>query len=360
MMKKVVSVVLSMAIAVSLVACSAGVSGSQGSVIGSSETTGGQTVSEDAPYGAYHWNLAMTVSESTTNYKMAKYFADLVREKTDGSIDIELYPGGQLGNTTEQTEACFSGSIEFVTGMTTDLTDFVRQMALFDMPNLFDDINHMRRFLESDYALNQVNQYCEASGIHMLAFSDAGFRELTTNTQTNSVSDLKGQKIRVMTNKYHIAYWNAVGASAVPMQFSELFMGLQQGTVDGQENPYMNIVGNNLQEVQKYVVETNHLGHIIIFFMNDDLYESLPDDTKMLLDDCAAEAAEYAKQIAADSIEQDKQTVENAGCQIVQFSEDDLAVLRDKSQVVYDMVKEDLGEDTVQNFLTAVDAVREK
>jgi TRAP-type C4-dicarboxylate transport system substrate-binding protein len=82
----------------------------------------------------------------------------------------------------------------------------------------------------------------------MLAFSDAGFRELTTNVPTKSVADLAGQKIRVMTNKYHIAYWNAIGASAVPMQFNELFMGLQQGTVDGQENPYMNIVGNNLQE----------------------------------------------------------------------------------------------------------------
>lgn len=109
----------------------------------------------------------------------------------------------------------------------------------------------------------------------MLAFSDAGFRELTTNVPTKSVADLAGQKIRVMTNKYHIAYWNAIGASAVPMQFNELFMGLQQGTVDGQENPYMNIVGNNLQEVQKYVVETNHVGHIIVFFMNNDLYQSL-------------------------------------------------------------------------------------
>lgn len=360
MMKRALSLLLSGVLALSLVACSAGQTNEKDNTAASSVNKSDQTVTATSPYGEYHWNLAMTVSESTTNYKMAKYFADLVREKTDGSIDIELYPGGQLGNTTEQTEACFSGSIEFVTGMTTDLTDFVRQMALFDMPNLFDDINHMRRFLESDYALNQINQYCEASGIHMLAFSDAGFRELTTNTPTNSVSDLKGQKIRVMTNKYHIAYWNAVGASAVPMQFSELFMGLQQGTVDGQENPYMNIVGNNLQEVQKYVVETNHLGHIIIFFMNDDLYESLPDNTKNLLDDCAAEAAAYAKQIAADSIEQDKQTVESAGCQIVQFSDDDLAFLRDKAQVVYDMVKKDIGDDTVESFLTAVDAVREE
>ena len=366
-MKKALSMLLAGTMAMSLVACSSGNSSSSNpadtTAAAAAEDTkaeGGDTAApgDSEDYGDYSWNLAMTVSETTTNYKMVEYFANLVKEKTNGSINIELYPGGQLANTTEQDEACVSGSIEMVTGLTADLTGFVKEMALFDMPNVFDDIDHMRNFLEGDYAKKQINEYCEASGIHMLAFSDAGFRELTTNVPTKSVADLAGQKIRVMTNKYHIAYWNAIGASAVPMQFNELFMGLQQGTVDGQENPYMNIVGNNLQEVQKYVVETNHVGHIIVFFMNNDLYQSLPDNTKALLDECAAEAAEDAKGVASESIEQDKKTVEDAGCEIVQFSDDDLAVLRDKAQVVYDMVKEDLGDDVVQGFLDAVDAAR--
>ncbi|MDO4620453.1 MAG: TRAP transporter substrate-binding protein [Lachnospiraceae bacterium] len=308
-------------------------------------------------YGEYNWTLAMTVSETTTNYKMVEYFANLVNEKSNGSITIDLYPGGQLANTTEQDEAVVAGSIDMVTGMTADLTDFVKEMALFDMPNVFDSIDHMRNFLEGDYAKTQINEYCEASGIHMIAFSDAGFRQLTTNVETKTVEDLKNQKIRVMTNKYHIAYWNEV-ANAVPMQFNELFMGLQQGTVDGQENPYMNIVGNNLQEVQKYVVETNHVGHIIVFFMNNDLYQSLPDNTKALIDECAAEAAEFAKGVANESIELDKQTVVDAGCEIVTFSDEDLATLREKAQVVYDMVREDLGDDTVQQFMDAIDAAR--
>lgn len=360
-MKKALSIVLAGAMAMSLAACSSGSSSTASSTTAAAEAKGegsGGAAASTEDYGDYSWNLAMTVSETTTNYKMVEYFANLVKEKTNGSINIELYPGGQLANTTEQDEACVSGSIEMVTGMTADLTDFVKEMALFDMPNVFDDIDHMRNFLDGDYAKNQINEYCEASGIHMLAFSDAGFRELTTNVPTSSVADLAGQKIRVMTNKYHIAYWNAIGASAVPMQFNELFMGLQQGTVDGQENPYMNIVGNNLQEVQKYVVETNHVGHIIVFFMNNDLYQSLPDNTKALLDECAAEAAEFAKGVASESIEQDKKTVEDAGCEIVQFSDDDLTVLREKAQVVYDMVKDDLGEDVVQGFLDAVDAAR--
>lgn len=120
-----------------------------------------------------------------------------------------------------------------------------------------------------------------------------------------------------MTDKYHIAYWNALGAAATPMQFTEVFMGLQQGTIDGEENPYMNIVGNNMQEVQKYIVETNHIGHVIIFFMNYDLYNSLPSDVRRLVDECAAAATAYGNAKADASIKQYKQTCIDAGAQII-------------------------------------------
>lgn len=98
-------------------------------------------------YGSYNWNCAMTVAETTTNYKMAEKFAELLEQKSGGTVTLTLYPGGQLGNTTEQTEATVGGSVDFYTGMTTDLTDFVPEMGLFDMPNLFDDVDHMRSFI---------------------------------------------------------------------------------------------------------------------------------------------------------------------------------------------------------------------
>jgi len=308
-------------------------------------------------YGSYNWIAAMTVAETTTNYKMVEKFAQLINEKSNGSISVELYPGGQLGNTTEFTEAVVAGSIDIGTGMTTDLVDFVPEMGLFDMPNLFTGIDQMRALLTSDYALNTVNEYCMAHGVRMLGFSDAGFRQLTTNKRVDKLDDLAGQKIRVMTNNYHIAYWNAIGASAVPMQFGEVFMALQQNTIDGEENPYMNIVGNNFQEVQKYIVETNHLGHIITFFMNGDLYNSLPDNTRALVDECAAEAVAYAAEVANESIAKDKQTCVDAGCEIITLAESDLATLQEKAQVVYDMVRQNLGDEKVDTLLNAISAL---
>lgn len=307
--------------------------------------------------GEYHWRAAMTVADSSINYQMVAEFAHLLKQKSGGKITVDLYPGGQLGNTTEFTEAVVSGSIEIGTGMTTDLVDFIPQYAVFDMPNLFDNVGQMRAVLNGPF-VKVMNQYCNAGGIQMLGYSDAGFRELTTNKKVTKLEDLQGQKIRVMTNKYHIAYWNSLGAAATPMQFTEVFMGLQQGTIDGEENPYMNIVGNNVQEVQKYVVETNHVGHIITFFMNKDVYNSLPDNVRKLVDECAAAATAYGNRRADKSIQKYKQTCIDAGCEIVALDPQVIAQLRDKGKVVYDMVRKDQGSEIVDQLLQAIDQAR--
>ena len=308
----------------------------------------------------YNWKAAMTVADTTVNYKMVKRFADLLNKRSGGKIRIEIYPGGQLGNTTEFSEAVIDGSIDIGTGMTTDLVDFVPQYGLFDIANLFDNVEQMRTFLKSDFVTQVLQKGNNEGGINMLGYSDAGFRQLTTNKKVNSISDIKGQKIRVMTNDCHIAYWNALGASATPMQFNELFMALQQGTIDGEENPYMNIVGNNIQEVQKYIVETNHIGHIITFFMNKELYESLDPDVQKLVDECAAAAVEYANQEADKSIEENKQICIDAGCEIIELGDEDKEVLKEAGTVVTQLVKEKLGDEFVNEFIDAVNSSKKE
>lgn len=374
-MKKITAVILAAAMTVSLTACggSSGSGGNQAPAApaGSEAAGGGNGAANGAAaaggaggaadasgdYPEYNWTAAMTVAETTINYMMVEKFAQLIHERSGGSITVEIYPGGQLGNTTEFTEAVVSGSIDIGTGMTTDLVDFIPQYAIFDMPNLFDNVEQMRGVLNSDFAdvLGEINQ---AGGIRMLGYSDAGFRQLTSNKPVRQLTDLAGQKIRVMTNPYHIEYWNAVGAAATPMQFTEVFMGLQQGTIDGEENPYMNIVGNNLQEVQKYIIETNHVGHIITFFMNNGLYESLDDKTRALVDACAAEATAYGNEKADESIAQYKKTCQDAGCEIIVLEDSVLAQLKEKASVVYDMVRKDQGDELVDRLLAAIESVK--
>ena len=303
----------------------------------------------------YHWKAAMNVADTTVNYKMVRRFADLLEKRSNGKIEIEIYPGGQLGNTTEFTEAVIDGSIDIGSGMTTDLVDFIPEYGLFDIANLFDNVEQMRAFLKTDFVTEVLQDANNKGGINMLGYSDAGFRQLTTNKKISSIADLKGQKIRVMTNDAHIAYWNAVGAAATPMQFNEVFMALQQGTIDGEENPYMNIVGNNIQEVQKYIVETNHIGHIITFFINKELYDSLSPEVQQLVDECAASAVEYAEGEADKNISQNKQICIDSGCEIIELDENEKAVLKERSKVVVDLMKTKLGDKLVDEFLEAID-----
>lgn len=120
----------------------------------------------------------------------------------------------------------------------------------------------------------------------------------------------------------------------------------------------MNIVGNSFQEVQKYIVETNHLGHIIIVLMNNDLYQGLPENVRTLVDECAAEAIAYGNSVADESIAGYKKTCEEAGCEIVELSAEDLATMQEKAATVYDMVRADLGDALVDQLMAAVEAVK--
>lgn len=354
-LKKLSSLTLALALTLAMTACSGG------SASGSTPSGSAPAASSQAPapseaaeeYDSYTWSAAMSVADTTINYMIVERFAQLVSERSGGKIIVDIYHSGQLGNTTEFNQGVVAGSIQIGSGMTADIVDFVPQAALFDLPNLFPNVEVMRKVMAGDF-FNTINEYNEKGGIHMLGYADAGFRQLTSNKETRSLADLSGQKIRVMQNPYHIAYWQALGANPVAMEFTEVFMGLQQGTIDGQENPYMNIVGNNMQEVQKYIVETNHVGHIITFFMNNDLYQSLPDNVRALVDECAAEAVEYSHSQADESIAAYKQTCIDQGCEIVSLPAEELQQFQERASGVYDMVRSNLGDEIVDEILAEV------
>lgn len=166
---------------------------------------------------------------------------------------------------------------------------------------------------------------------------------------------MAGMKIRVMDNPYHQGYWNALGCASTTMDFNEVYSSLQQHVIDAEENPYMNICSNNLYEVQDYVVETNHLGHIMIFTMNYDLYDSLPDNVKDLVDNCAAQALEITNAAADEAIEEYKKTIEDAGSTIIELAPEVIAQMQEKASPVYDMLRGDIGDELVDIFMTACD-----
>ena len=305
---------------------------------------------------SYTWTVAMNVADTTLNYKMMAKFKELVEAKSAGKITVNLYANGQLGNDTEQMQGLIEGQNDFVTTITSGMPSFVKEYAVFDCPNVFPNLETMRAVLDDDSFVEALNVYSEAAGIRLMGLADAGFRQTTSNIEVHSLEDFKGLKIRVIQNPYHIAYWQNLGANATAMDFSEVYVGLQQKTIDAQENPYMNIVANKFYECQDYVIETNHLGHVIVFLMNNNLYSSLPAEVQALVDECAKEAVAYTRGLADESIAADKATIEASGTTIIELDPQVTDKMKEMAAPVYDQIRADIGDELVDKLLDSVEA----
>lgn len=198
------------------------------------------------------------IAETTNPYAMgADHFAELVKQKSKGDIEVKVFPSSQLGAQKELIEGLIYGTVDMTLTGTAELGTFQPQMALFDMPFLFKDRAHAYKAL--DTVGMELGKPLEAKGIKLLGYMENGIRHMTNNTRpVKTPADMKGLKIRVMNNKVYVEMMKSLGASPTPMAFSELYSAMQQGTVDGQENPSAHIFTKRFYEVQKYASKTGH------------------------------------------------------------------------------------------------------
>ena len=189
-------------------------------------------------------------------------------------------------------------------------------------------------------------------GYHLLGMADQGFRVMSTNKPVNNFADFKGQKIRTMENSYHLAFWKALGANPTPMSFSEVYIGLQQHTIDAQENPYEVIVSNKLYEQQDYVVETNHLPHLISLIVNDDFFQNLSREDQDILTQAAETATACAREQSDARIADRIATIEASGTQIVTLSDETRDAMRDAAASVYVAIQDSIDETIYEAYVS--------
>ena len=330
--KKIVSAMLivTLTCGLGLTAC--------GGVQGSSSGT------ETAEVQRYAWPLGSSSPEDTVTQIYAEKFAEEVERLSGGSMKISVYPNSVLGGDRELLESCKDGDIPFVVQNTAPQVTFMKDTAVFDMPALFETIDEVREHVDNPEFMELMQQVYRDGGYELLGYADQGFRVMTTNKKVENLSDFKGQKIRTMENSYHMAYWKNLGASPTPMTFSEVYIGLQQGTIDAQENPYEVIVSNKLYEQQDYVVETNHLPHLISMIVSDEFFQDLPEDKQAILVEAAEIAKEEARQASDDRIADKIKVIEDSGTQIVTLSDELRAEIREAVQPVYDEIEKNVDK----------------
>ncbi|MDF2676821.1 MAG: tripartite ATP-independent periplasmic transporter solute receptor, DctP family [Bacillota bacterium] len=215
-------------------------------------------------------------------------FKEYVEKESNGEIKVELYPNGILGGDVQMTEAVAMGTLQMALPSTSVLVMYSPQFGALDMPFMFTNTEKAFEGLNGGPIGEKLDAELEKVGIVNLGYNFNGMRSMTNNVKPiNEPADLAGIKMRVMESPVFIDMFKYLGSNATPMSFSELFTGLQQKTVDGQENPASLIYASKFQEVQKYLSLTEHVYSFCANLMNQDFYDSLTDDQKKIVNEGA-------------------------------------------------------------------------
>lgn len=306
---------------------------------------------EEGEIQRYAWPLATASPEDTVTQIFAEEFVAEVDRLSDGKMKIQVYPNSTLGGDRELLESCKDGDIPFVIQNTAPQVTFMQDLAVFDLPCRFDTIEEARDKVDEPGFYGLLEEVYQESGYKLLGFADQGFRVMSTNKPVETIKDFKGQKIRTMENSFHMDFWKELSASPTPMSFSEVYIGLQQGTIDAQENPYEVIVSNRLYEQQDYVVETNHLPHLISLIVSDAFFEDLPEEKREILVQAAKTAKDKARQASDERIADKIELIEDNGAQIIQLDEATKNAMREAAEPVYDEIESTVNEELVKAYL---------
>ena len=364
-MKRITSLLCCLALVFSLAACASTPAATEATdaaetteaatTIEAATTTEATATAEPAISGTYKWIIATSVGEDTVNGLIITKFKELIEEASSGAITVELYQAGAMGGDKEIMAGLTTGSVDFVCVTTSNLCLVCPQAAVFDTPYLFDDIETARVVLPE--FLPEFNPYAEACGVHILGFSDLGLRIMTSNKEVRTIDDFKGLKVRTMENKYMMQFINLLGGSATPTDFSEVYLALQQGTVDAQSNAVELTVSSKFYEPQKYLLMTNHEAHIINFLMSNDLYVSLPDDVRSLVDDCSAKAVAYGNEQTAERYTERLAFLAD-NLIVINYDEATLAQFKEAVQPEADAIRADVGDKLVDDLIALIDQAK--
>ena len=230
-------------------------------------------------------NLIFANATSNSAKKAGEKFKELVEEYSDGDITVDLFPDNQLGDDKTVAEGVQNGDIDIGISSSGNLSTLYKDYYIYDTPYLFLNSQEVYDVGFDGKAAQEMLKGVSKVGLKHMAMWENGFRNCTNNDHAiETPADCKGQKIRTMENPIHLKAWKSIGANPTPMAFSELFTAMQQGTVDGEENPIGIIYSNRFYEVQKYISLTQHVYTPYVVFMNPDKYDSLTDEQQEIID----------------------------------------------------------------------------
>lgn len=316
---------------------------------GGGDSKGNSGSSGDSKSNPIVIKFSHVVDESTPKGKAANFFKELVEERLGDKVKVEVYPNSQLYDDEAGIEALEAGNIQMMAPSNSLMIGLDRAFDIFLMPYLFASNNAVLEFSKSDIGqelYSKVDKY----NIKVLTTWLGGNMHLSNNKrEIKAPDDMKGLKFRVMSSGILADHYEAMGAGATVISFSELYMALQQGTVDGQENPYNNIESQKFYEVQKYLTETAHSIATYPLIVNADFWEGLPEDIRTELDAIVEETTEQQVAWTEELNEASKQVILDAGnTKITTLSEAEKEAFIEKAKPIFEKQEERIGKEAIE------------
>jgi C4-dicarboxylate-binding protein DctP len=297
----------------------------------------------------YTIKLAYVVAETQSSHIVARdVFKPYVEEKSNGRLKVELYPNGQLGGDRQAIEAVQLGTIEMTIPAAAVLSGFEPKFQVLDLPYLFKTKEAAYKALDGE--LGQIlSDLLIPLGMRNLALPENGYRHTSNNRgPITKPEDLKGLKIRTMENPVHMATFRALGANPTPISFGELYTALQQKTVDAQENPIPLVYTSKFQEVQKYYTLDGHVYAATAFLVNNDFFNSLPEDLQQIIIEGAQLYKDEQRKLSTQQDEEMLKELEKEGMIINELTPEQKQAFIDATLTVYDEFEDILGADMIE------------
>lgn len=317
---------------------------------------------ETSASGEQVYKLKVAHSSAATDDRLEnslQEFKKSIEEKSDGRIIIETYPNSQLGAERETLEGVQNGSIEMAVISTGPFSGFSQSMMVLDLPYLFKNGEEAFGVLDGEFGDKLFDNLLEDTGLRGLAWGENGVRHMANNSRKIvTPEDVEGLKIRTQENQAHMDMIKAFGGGPTPIAFNELYSSLQQGVIDGYENPFSLIVGMKFYEVTKHLTLTSHVYGVYGFVINDDVYSSLPADLQELLEEEADKWAVTEREMNQQQEEEGRKVMEEYGVEITELTDEQYNAFRELAAPVVESYRDVVGTDVYDLLMEKLEAYK--
>ncbi|MDR2132754.1 MAG: TRAP transporter substrate-binding protein [Clostridiales Family XIII bacterium] len=351
--KITVSIILIAILCVSAAGCGGGSTGAADSANGADA---GDSQAQTASGVSRMLSAACVVAPDTVGGQGLGKFAELVNEMGKGEIGVDAYYNGTLGTNAEMMEQLIMGTLDFAHVSAANLSVYSDACLIFDVP--FEWVTAeaaVEGFTGElgDRVLNEITE--EVDGLVAIGWTTQGFRHITAGKEIRSPKDLAGMKIRMMDNKLHTECFAAMGASPTTMAYSEVYTGLQQGTIDMQENPLSNIYTARFHEVNKYTMLDGHVYDPVIILCSRATYDSLTPEQQTMLWDAAHMTGEWIHEQVVDIDQEYIGKITADGAFVIDMSVEEKLAFQEMCRPVYDSWAARIGKDKM-DMVNAINA----